>query len=91
MEKENLKFYTLSSKELIQKSGIYKLSAGGHIYVGSSKNLYARLAEHRADLRDNKHSNGFLQRVYNKYGIENFNIDIIEFCDVNKRIERESF
>ena len=52
MEKENLRFYTLSSKELNNKSGIYKFSAGGHIYIGSSKNLYARLAEHRADLKE---------------------------------------
>lgn len=42
------------------KSGIYKLSAGGHIYIGSSKNLRQRLLEHRLDLLDNKHTNPFL-------------------------------
>lgn len=91
MEKENLRFYTLSSKELNNKSGIYKLSAGGHVYIGSSKNLYARLAEHRSDLKENRHSNNFLQKVYNKYGIENMQIDIVEFCDPDNRINRESF
>lgn len=91
MEKENLRFYTLSSKELNNKSGIYKLSAGGHIYIGSSKNLYARLAEHRLDLKENRHSNNFLQKVYNKYGIENMQIDIVEFCDPDNRINRENF
>ena len=91
MEKENLRFYTLSSKELNNKSGIYKFSAGGHIYIGSSKNLYARLAEHRTDLKENRHSNNFLQKVYNKYGIENIQIDIVEFCDPDDRINRESF
>lgn len=91
MEKENLRFYTLSSKELNNKSGIYKFSVGGHIYIGSSKNLYARLAEHRTDLKENRHSNNFLQKVYNKYGIENIQIDIVEFCDPDDRINRESF
>ncbi len=52
-----LTFNSLSSKALGGKSGVYKLSAGGHIYVGSSKNLYARLAEHRSDLYYRRHSN----------------------------------
>ena len=91
MQKENLRFYDLSSKELGGKSGIYKLSAGGHIYIGSSKNLYARLAEHRTDLRENRHSNEFLQRVYNKNGIENMQVDIVEYCDPEIRLDREKF
>lgn len=37
--------FTLSSKELSKKSGIYKLSCGGHLYIGSSKSLYSRLIE----------------------------------------------
>lgn len=91
MEKENLSFYTLSSKELIKKSGIYKLSAGGHIYIGSSKSLYARLMEHRHDLENNNHANDFLQKVCNKYGINNIRVDIIEFCDPKDRIVREKY
>jgi len=91
MEIENLSFYTLSSKNLSKKSGIYKLSAGGHIYIGSSKNLYSRLTEHRHDLESNKHSNEFLQRVCDKYGINNIKIDIVEFCKPEDRIVREKF
>ena len=37
--------FTLSSKELSKKSGIYKLSCGGQLYIGSSKSLYSRLIE----------------------------------------------
>lgn len=91
MQIKGLKFYELSSKQLLKKSGIYKLYAGSHIYVGSSKNLYARLSEHRTDLKLNRHSNTYLQNVYNKYGINNFFIDIIEFCDTSIRITREKF
>ena len=91
MEKENLSFYTLSSKQLLKKSGVYKLSAGGHVYVGSSKNLYARLIEHRRDLEKKEHSNDFLQKVANKYGINNIQVDIIEYCEPKDRIVREKY
>ena len=73
------------------KSGIYKLSAGGHIYIGSSKNLRQRLLEHRIDLLDNKHSNRFLQNVFNKYGITNFDVSLVEFCDPEIRLQREKY
>lgn len=86
---EKLSLLTLSSKELRKKSGIYKLSAGGHIYVGSSKNLYDRLREHKIDLLNNKHSNSFLQNVFNKYGIKNIEVEILEFCDPEIRITKE--
>ena len=91
MEIENLYFNDLNLKKLNNKSGIYKLSAGGHIYIGSSKNLYQRLYEHKNDLIKHKHSNNFLQKVFDKEGIQNFKIDIIEFCDSKIRIERESY
>ncbi len=86
-----MNLFELSSKELGKKSGVYKLSAGGHIYVGSSKNLYARLTEHKTDLTHNKHSNKFLQNVFNKYGAKNLQVEVIEFCDPESRIERESY
>ena len=47
MEIENLYFNDLNSTKLNNKSGIYQLRAGGHIYIGSSKNLYQRLYEHK--------------------------------------------
>lgn len=83
--------FTLSSKELSKKSGIYKLSCGGHLYIGSSKSLYSRLMEHRMDLLNNKHSNDFLQRVSNKYGIQNIIVEILEFCDPQIRVKREKY
>jgi len=79
------------STELREKSGIYKLSLGGHIYIGSSKNLYARLAEHRGDLIYKHHSNEFLQKAFNKYGLDATEFDIIEYCDPEIRFEREKF
>ena len=89
MYKEGLNFSQLGGLQKL--CGIYRLSVEEHSYIGSSKNLYARLREHRTDLMNKQHTNDFLQKVANKYGLEAFCIDIIELCDVDKRIEREAY
>lgn len=86
-----MNLFELSSKELGKKSGVYKLSAGGHIYIGSSKNLYAKLTEHKRDLTNNVHDNRFLQNVFNKYGPKNLQVEIVEYCDPSIRLKRESY
>lgn len=78
-------------KSDLSKSGIYKLSIGGHLYIGSSKNLYNRLTEHYNDLMNKNHYNNFLQKSVNKYGIENLDCDIIEFCNPDIRFVREKY
>lgn len=89
MYKEGLNFSEL--KGLKKLCGIYRLSVVEHSYIGSSKNLYSRLREHRHDLQKHQHTNSFLQKVCDKYGLEAISIDIIELCDVNKRIKREKY
>ena len=86
-----MNFFELSSKELGKKSGIYKISYKNHIYIGSSKNLYARLHEHRIRLVGHKHRNPILQNIHNKHGIMCFEIEIMEFCAPEIRIEREKY
>lgn len=89
MEKQTL--FNLSSKELKGKIGIYKISYDKYVYIGSSKNLYSRLYEHKNNLLKNKHSNNFLQNISNKYGIQNLKIEILEFCSLENRIIREKY
>lgn len=60
------------------KKGIYKICLEDKCYVGSSKNLYDRLAVHLSHLRSNVHHSKYMQRCFNKYGEDKFNIDIIE-------------
>lgn len=52
------------------------------VYVGSSKDYAKRVNTHLNALKRNKHHNIWLQRVYNKYGINNFYFFIIE--SINK-------
>lgn len=89
MHIEGLNFSQLSGLQKL--CGIYRLSVGEHSYIGSSKNLYARLREHRCDLLNGNHTNEFLQKCVNKYGLESVVIDIVELCDIENRIEREAF
>ena len=89
MYKEGLNFSQIHC--LKKQCGIYRLSIGEHSYIGSSKNLYSRLYEHRTDLLKNRHTNSFLQKVVNKYGVEAIVIDIIELCDKDIRIQREAY
>lgn len=53
---------------------VYKITVGGRVYVGSSKNFEQRQKEHLRHLRNNSHHCLFLQRQYNKYGSPVFTI-----------------
>lgn len=69
--------------EEFYSSGIYciKNTNSNKIYVGSSKNMYHRLARHKSDLKKQKHGNPILQNSFNKYGEENFEFSVLEYCD----------
>jgi len=43
-------------------------------YVGSSNNIARRIKEHKTDLKYNKHHCQHLQRAWNKYGSDAFEI-----------------
>lgn len=64
------------------KSGIYciKNLKDGKMYIGQSKNLSKRFSDHLYELRNNRHFNDHLQRAWNKYGEESFDIYTIKLC-----------
>jgi group I intron endonuclease len=74
-------------------SCIYRISSIIHPekwYYGSTVNLYGRKDNHIWYLRNNKHSNNFLQNHFNKYGEQDLVFDIVELVDdVTKLIIRE--
>lgn len=75
------------------KSGIYRIinTINSQYYIGSAVNLSARRSQHFSDLKKDKHRNRHLQSSFKKYGEPNFIFDIIEFCEIEKLIEREQF
>lgn len=59
----------------------------GRHYVGSSKDIEKRLTRHLRDLKNGKHHNIFLQRSYDKYGVDHFTTGVLEETD--QLFERE--
>lgn len=78
---------------LLRKSGIYQIQSKltGKIYIGSAINLIHRKNIHFFSLKKQKHHNLYLQRHIIKYGIDDLQFGIIEFCDKDKLIEREQY
>ena len=66
-------------------SCIYKITnlIDDKVYIGQTTNYRKRKTTHFAHLRRNAHCNEHLQRAFNKYGEENFAIEIIKECGAN--------
>jgi hypothetical protein len=62
------------------ESGIYCIFTlhNSKVYIGSSKNIQYRFRKHREGLKWNKHFGIYLQRVYNKYSIDNLRMFVVE-------------
>jgi len=63
-------------------SGVYKITntVNNRFYIGSSKNIESRIRAHKASLRRRDHRSKFLQRSYDKYGLEYFKFETVIIC-----------
>ncbi len=68
---------------MYMNSGIYKIinKVTGGYYVGSSKDIESRWKSHKSMLRKCKHRNNKLQTVWNEYGEDCFEFNVIEYID----------
>ena len=75
------------------KSGIYIIlnTETKDRYVGQAANLDKRFKEHIKTLKGNYHCNAYLQRSFNKYGLQSFIFNVIEYCDVDCLTAQEQF
>ncbi len=66
------------------KCGIYaiKNKVNGKMYIGQSRNIENRYKDHCRELKNNQHYNKHLQASYNKYGMSEFYITVLEECDI---------
>jgi len=71
------------------ESGIYRIVniINEKSYIGSSVNLKNRKKAHFIDLKKGKHCNNYLQKSYDKYGLDNFKWEIIENVEFNENKE----
>lgn len=63
--------------------GIYKIIniVNNKFYMGSSKNIEERWAQHKRDLRRGDHHSIHLQRAWNMYGESNFQFIVFQTCE----------
>lgn len=73
--------------------GIYKITTldDGSFYIGSSINISSRWKRHISQLKNKTHSNYYLRKKYQEYGLENLRFEIIEFCEKLNIKEREQW
>ena len=72
-------------------AGVYQIVnvLNGKCYVGSSKDVYARMYEHRRLLRNGKHHSVALQRSWRKYGEDKFIFRMVEEVELSSLISSE--
>lgn len=65
------------------ESGVYKITnlINGKFYIGSSKNLNRRKAEHTYRRKNLKYINSILKNAVLKYGYANFLFEIVEIVE----------
>ena len=80
--------------DIDKNCGIYKItSPAGNIYIGQSVNIKRRWTEYRSR---KKPAQTIISRSFNKYGVENHQFDIIEYCskedlDCSERFWQDEF
>ena len=64
----------------LDKIGIYAIvnKMNQKAYIGSSINIQLRWSQHQNALIKNKHHSRYLQRAWNKYGAESFQLIVLE-------------
>lgn len=74
-------------------SGIYAFvnKINGKMYIGQSQNIEKRLYDHEYTARKGKEKCTALQRAFDKYGFDNFSVEILEECSISDLNEREIF
>lgn len=63
--------------------GVYAIvnKVNGHMYIGSSFDVYGRWSKHQQDLIKEIHHSDYLQKAWNKYKKKNFDFVILERVD----------
>ena len=75
--------------------GIYKFinKINGKLYIGQSKNLNCRKKQHfkNAFNPNNRDYDCLFHRAIRKYGIDNFDFQILEECSIEELNDREIY
>lgn len=75
------------------KPGIYKITniINNKSYIGSSINISSRIVNHKYKLKSGNHDNKHLQYSFNKYSINSFKFEVLEYCKKEELLIREQY
>jgi len=76
------------------QTGVYQIKnkVNGKKYIGSTSiSFNKRWVSHICDLNKNRHRSDILQKAYNKYGKDNFDFNILQFCPPDLCIKKEQW
>lgn len=71
-------------------TGIYLIECNGIKYVGQAFEIEKRWKLHLYQLKNNKHGNPYMQRLWNKYS-NNFTFNILEHCSPEELNNKEIY
>jgi group I intron endonuclease len=85
--------YNTKKASLQGVCGIYMLrnKINDKKYIGSSKDVYYRLASHKHKIKSGKHDNEHLQNSCRLHGLEFFEASVVEQCDEASLASREIY
>lgn len=85
----------LEDRKLCKYSGIYKITnkKTKHAYIGQAKNIDRRIYSHLLSTVTETKSdyNCLLHGAFRKYGVDNFELEILEQCSVSELNDREQY
>jgi len=87
-------FKSIIIKDNKNKSGIYKFTnkLNGNFYIGSSVNLSRRFINYYSLSYISKvKSHLTISRAFIKYGYSNFELEILDYCNVSDLLKREQY
>ena len=72
--------------------GIYKITnlINNKIYIGKSVDIFRRFAQHKSPYEHERNANFPLYQAFKKYGIKNFDFQILEECDEKDLDKKET-